>query len=174
MGNADPFAKRFRERLRSEREARKWSQADVARMLADRNVSTYATTVAKIEAGDRAVRLDEAVAIADIFGMSMDAFLGRGHSPEARLTDVLRTLQSTARQATEFATAGAAALRDRSVELTGFQFEGRDDLIARTDAACDALTQSAAALRKLLQINTSDDIEVAVGAFWDDVAKRVK
>ncbi len=142
-------------------------------MLADRGVSTYATTVAKIEGGDRAVRIDEAVAIADVFGMSLDAFLGRGQSSEAQLVDVLRTLQSTARQATEFATASAAALRDRSAELAAFQFEGRDDLIADTEATCDALTQAVASLRKLLQIKTSDDMEAAMGTIWHDLANRV-
>ena len=34
-------------------------------------------TIAKIEAGDRTVRIDEATAIADLFGLSLDALLGR-------------------------------------------------------------------------------------------------
>lgn len=172
MGDTDPFAKRFRQRLRSERAARGWKQSDISRMLADRGVPTHATTITKVEAGDRAVRIDEAVAIADIFGMSLDAFLGRGQSSEAQLTDVLRTLQSTARQSNEFATASAAALRDRSIELAAFQFDGRDDLIARTNAARDALSASVTALQKLLQINSSEDIEAAVSAFFADVSSR--
>ena len=142
-------------------------------MLADRGVATYATTVAKIEAGDRAVRLDEAVAIADIFGMSLDVFLGRNQSPERELADLLRSLQATARQATEFATASSAALRDRSAELAAFQFGERDALVADTNAACDALTQAAVALRKVLQIKTSDDMQAFFDTFFDELANRV-
>ena len=37
----------------------------------------HATTVAKIEAGSRSVRINEAVAIADLFGVSLDSLLGR-------------------------------------------------------------------------------------------------
>ena len=37
----------------------------------------YSTTVAKIESGERAVRIDEAAALADLFDVSVDALLGR-------------------------------------------------------------------------------------------------
>jgi hypothetical protein len=42
----------------------------------------HPTTVAKIEAGDRSVRINEAVGIADLFEVSLDSLLGRklGHN----------------------------------------------------------------------------------------------
>lgn len=50
----------------------------VANAMAKRyGVEVYSTTIAKIEAGDRAVRVDELYAFADLFGMSADALLGR-------------------------------------------------------------------------------------------------
>jgi len=38
------------------------------------------STISKIEAGDRAVRIDEAAGFADLFGTSTDALLGRPSS----------------------------------------------------------------------------------------------
>jgi hypothetical protein len=37
----------------------------------------HATTIAKIEAASRSVRINEAVALADLFGVSLDWLLGR-------------------------------------------------------------------------------------------------
>lgn len=75
MGRRERIADYFRKRLRSERELKGWSQADMAKMLSDNGF--HATTIAKIEAGDRTVRIDEATAIADLLGLSLDALLGR-------------------------------------------------------------------------------------------------
>ena len=45
----------FRKRLRLERdEVRGWSQAELAKMLTARGIDMHPTTIAKIEAGDRA------------------------------------------------------------------------------------------------------------------------
>lgn len=75
MGRKERTADYFRKRLRAERELKSWSQADMAKMLSDNGF--HATTIAKIEAGDRTVRIDEATAIADLLGLSLDALLGR-------------------------------------------------------------------------------------------------
>lgn len=91
---------RFRERIRQEREYRKWSQAAVADMLSDKGIKgVYPTTVAKIESGERAVRIDEAAALADLFDMSVDALMGRSPgSQPSELAFQLRTVRDTARQ----------------------------------------------------------------------------
>jgi transcriptional regulator with XRE-family HTH domain len=73
---------RFRHMARAERERRKWSQADVARKLTERGIDKiHHTTVAKVESGEREVKLDEAVAIADLFGLPLDVMLGRRQFP---------------------------------------------------------------------------------------------
>lgn len=71
----DPFGRR----LRYERERRGWTQADVAKRLAERGITLHPTAIAKIEQRDsrrpRVIRLDEAAAIADIFGLSVNDML---------------------------------------------------------------------------------------------------
>ena len=67
----------LRDNLRNERERRKLTQTQVAEMLLTRVRSMHTSTVAKIEAGTRAVHADELSAYADIFGVSVDALLGR-------------------------------------------------------------------------------------------------
>ena len=81
MGLADRVETVFRERLHDERKARRLSQAELAKMLNARGVPAYPTTVAKIESGERSVKLDEIAAIADIFGVSIDTFIGRQSNP---------------------------------------------------------------------------------------------
>jgi transcriptional regulator with XRE-family HTH domain len=77
MGRKERTKDYFRKRLKSERDRRGWSQADMAKMLSDKEIPMHPTTIAKIEAGDREVRIDEAAGIADLFGVSLDALLGR-------------------------------------------------------------------------------------------------
>ena len=77
MGRKERTEDYFRKRLRVERELKGWSQSDVAKMLSDNGTAMHSTTIAKIEAGDRNVRIDEATAISDLFEVSLDGLLGR-------------------------------------------------------------------------------------------------
>lgn len=56
----------------------------------------HPTTVAKIEAGDREVKLDEAAALAELFDMSLDAMLGKAMPDESSLTFALMNVSSYA------------------------------------------------------------------------------
>jgi hypothetical protein len=49
----------------------------MANQLSKRGFKAYDSTIAKIEAGDRSVSIDEAAVIADIFEISLDSLLGR-------------------------------------------------------------------------------------------------
>jgi hypothetical protein len=50
----------------------------MAKLLSENGIPMiHATTIAKIEAGSRPTRIDEAIGIADVFGISLDALLGR-------------------------------------------------------------------------------------------------
>jgi transcriptional regulator with XRE-family HTH domain len=100
MGNSKWTDKRFGQRVKAEREDQGWSQADMAKALSTVGVHRmHPTTIAKIEAGDRSVRINEAVGIADLFEVSLDALLGRQWPHDASLMFALRTLAGYARDA---------------------------------------------------------------------------
>lgn len=69
---------RFGDWLKAERTKRGWSQPQLAKMMSARGIAPmHATTIAKIEAASRSVRINEAVALADLFEVSLDWLLGR-------------------------------------------------------------------------------------------------
>ncbi len=70
----------FAEWLKATRTHRKMSQAELAKALSARGIAAHATTIAKIEAGDRAVRLDEAVELCIILGGALGDLFPRGES----------------------------------------------------------------------------------------------
>lgn len=74
---ADRVATQFGKRLRTERERRGWSQAELAKLLAGKGIPAHPTTIAKLEAAERHAKMRELVGLADIFGMSVDTLLGR-------------------------------------------------------------------------------------------------
>ena len=98
-------------------------------MLGDKGIKgIYPTTVAKIESGERAVRIDEATALADLFEVSLDALVGRKqNSQEDELAYLLRLLRDTARDSSEQVGATMETIRDQLEELPG-EFHGADVL----------------------------------------------
>jgi transcriptional regulator with XRE-family HTH domain len=83
----------FGKRIKAERERQGWSQVHMANMLSRRKTDMHATTIAKIEAGTRSVRINEAVAIADLFEVGLDYLLGR-HKPDSSTLEFALTLLS--------------------------------------------------------------------------------
>ncbi len=83
----------------------------------------HATTVAKIEAGTRSLRVTEAVGIADLFEISVDTLLGR--KPGAQGSDLvyrLRLLRDTAQRLAPQLLATAESIREQIEELpSGFE-----------------------------------------------------
>ena len=148
MGKQGRVGDQFRERLRSERVRRDWSQSDVAKMLSDKGIDgIYPTTIAKIEAGDRAVRIDELLAIADLFEVSLDGLLGRRIDMKERdLTFVLQGFVDTARSASVQLAAIETSLDTKSAELAAFQFDARDVIIEGCDWVRSVLTQASEVL----------------------------
>ncbi|SHV28300.1 Uncharacterised protein [Mycobacteroides abscessus subsp. abscessus] len=95
----------FAEWLKATRTHRKMSQAELAKALSARGIAAHATTIAKIEAGDRAVRLDEAVELCIILGGALGDLFPPGESRslsrkvdalEVQLGSVLRQLDAAA------------------------------------------------------------------------------
>lgn len=72
----------FRTNMRREREARGWTQGELARALRDAGWPTLAhqTTLARLESGQRPPRLDEATVIATVLDTTLDRLLS---APEA-------------------------------------------------------------------------------------------
>lgn len=114
MGKPTALEDYFRKRLKALRQSRGWSQSDVAKMLSDKGITQmYGTTIAKIEAGDRSVRIDEAAEIAELFGIALDDFVGRRGAERDRahsLTAVADEAQKLVLEVIE--------IRDRVIGLT--------------------------------------------------------
>jgi transcriptional regulator with XRE-family HTH domain len=78
MGRREQTENYFGKRVKAERELRGWSQSRMAELLSANDIPMiHASTIAKIELGSRPTRIDEAIGIADLFGISLDALLGR-------------------------------------------------------------------------------------------------
>ncbi|MET8401425.1 helix-turn-helix transcriptional regulator [Streptomyces sp900116325] len=107
MGNhAQPwmFAEdRFGRRLRKEREDRGMTQSDVARVLEkEHSLKLHSTAIAKMEQREvdrpRAIRLSEARAIADMFGLSVDEMTSPAESDIQAVARAFAALGAQAEQ----------------------------------------------------------------------------
>lgn len=151
MGNKKWTEDYFRKQLRDGRERRGWTQEQFANLLSDRAIPMHWTTVAKIEKGDRSVRIDEAAVIADIFEISLDALLGRNVATQRDQVYALQAaLQTAAYQAPGQISAIEASLHERLAELEEFEFDERTAIAAEWKRAAKALAQARDALVKTL------------------------
>lgn len=67
---------RFARLVRWAREQRGWSQDELARQLKAAGLPLHQTGLARLEAGDRGIRLNEAAVISKVIGLGLDAFGG--------------------------------------------------------------------------------------------------
>ena len=116
MGKAD---ERFAARTKRERERRGWRQEDLAIRVAAEGLSLHATAFSKIEAGQRAVSLDDAVCIAAAFDVPL-TYLLLSDDPGviARELDEARAEFAEAQAQSDAELARAAAAWNRIQELT--------------------------------------------------------
>ena len=120
------------------------SQTRMAELLAEHGFRAYGTTVAKIEANERAVAAEELAAYADVFGCSVDALMGRPSQPVGDRDFVLRRLHGSLEDAQR---AWRVALRDIAAALAEIDADGEDaDLITTVQDTCSKLADGAAAL----------------------------
>lgn len=146
MGSHKWIDEQFGKTVRAQREQRGWSQADMAKMLSDKGIQPmHPTTVAKIEAGDRSVRINEALGIADLFEVSVDSLLGRKHlTQDEELAQRLRELHGLADRYISEIRVMSIEVMDRvpAVGLGGIRDEFVDDvreLVADSDQLWRAL-----------------------------------
>jgi transcriptional regulator with XRE-family HTH domain len=102
----DPVTTLFGRRLRGLREEAGLTQRQLADLMRAAGYKMHQTTVAKIEAGERAVPVDEAAQFADVLGIDLTQMInvGKGRlvtaqlkvrSLEFRAEDYARTLEET-------------------------------------------------------------------------------
>lgn len=115
MGKAD---ERFAARTKRERERRGWRQEDLAIRVAAEGLSLHATAFSKIEAGQRAVSLDDAVCIAAAFDVPL-TYLLLSDDPGviARELEEVQAGLAQAQAESDDALHRAAALWNRKQEL---------------------------------------------------------
>lgn len=106
----------------------------------------HPTTIAKIEAGDRSVTIDEAAGVADLLELSLDSLLGRLSGLKTDLAFALRALQSVAHDSVWELTTMQVVLGERLADLSDFEFDGREELDSEAARAMEALGEAHRAL----------------------------
>jgi transcriptional regulator with XRE-family HTH domain len=133
-GKQDPTAARFAANVRARRELRGWSQRQLAEAMSALGYRNFRQqTLAEVEAGSRAVKLDEALALSRALGITVDNLIR-----PAGLTKVASELLAaswealeTTRQARDWARESEAARRRLAkalVAATGHEVELADEL----------------------------------------------
>jgi len=98
------WEQRFGSKTREMRQARNWSQEDLASRLSEVGVEMHQTTVAKLERGARPLRVSEAVAIATAMGEPvLSVFYGPGPEQEPMSIKMLRESLERTEEAIAFA-----------------------------------------------------------------------
>lgn len=129
--------------MRQERERRQWSQADLSQRLIDKGMDTmYPSTVAKVEAGERTVRIEEAFALADLFDVSVDWLGGREDGLEDDAIYTLRSVLDSAQQSGMQIAGIRTTLTERFAELDGLDIKGLKDLQRQAAAVVAALQKA--------------------------------
>jgi transcriptional regulator with XRE-family HTH domain len=162
MGSEKWTDKHFGKRVKNERDHRGWSQADMAKKLSDHGIQPmHPTTVAKIEAGERSVRINEAVGIADLFEISLDSLLGRKPRAERDLEYALGALLD----------AVYTSLEDIPADFAGY------DTLARHGREVFTYLNTAREVLGKLEDQLSADMEPwtssAIGAWSEQLAERI-
>jgi transcriptional regulator with XRE-family HTH domain len=150
MVRTDRIDDYFSKRLKTERERRKWTQADIAKRLRGKGIHVTSTAIAKMEAEKpslrRSVKISEAAGIAELFGVSLDSLLGRRVGVENDLSNALGALQHAAEKATWEIGVIHGYVQHGFTELEPYQFESRQDLDSEGHRALDALLAAQDAL----------------------------
>jgi transcriptional regulator with XRE-family HTH domain len=162
MGRAERARDDFRNKLRTERKSRNLSQADLAKLLeASTEQAWHPTTIAKIEAGERSVRIDEAAAIADLFELSLDGFLGRRTSGRDDMVYAARALSSVVSQAHYQLENIERNVRDRADELDALAPSKGwiKDFAVRCAKACDKVREAGESLDEAVSKPSSPELK---------------
>jgi transcriptional regulator with XRE-family HTH domain len=106
--------------MREERERRGWHQVELAARVTAAGVPLIGSAVSKSEAGRRAVRLGEAVAVARVLGIPLAALLTDAGEREARIAE-MRAEAARLGDESDEALRRAVYYRNAAAELAGEQ-----------------------------------------------------
>lgn len=135
-------------RVKATRELRGWTQAKLAELLVEHGIEPmHTSTVQKIEAGDRSVSVGEAAGIADVFGLSLDALLGRNPPKNRSALDAIGWVMDATYTMRASVDRDGKGLRSRLGELP--RFDGRAALVGAGREALECLDAGRAALDRL-------------------------
>jgi transcriptional regulator with XRE-family HTH domain len=150
----------FRKGLRAERERRGLTQPELAELFRANGINLHWSTIAKIENGDRSVRIDEAARIADVFEVSLDTLLGRAAAPGGKdELYTLRALVHTAGHTASLAENLESSLRDRIADVAAFNPAGwARVLVTGCEGACEALAAAQDTLRGTLSLEHNEEM----------------
>ena len=106
--------------------------------------------------------MDEAVAIADLFGVSLDSLLGRRSGAEGEVADVVMSLQHAANRSWQDVGAVHSTIQGWLLELGDLvDFEGYKELQAAGDKALEALKKAQEGLREITWIKAPERVFVS-------------
>ena len=98
----------------------------------------------------RGVKLDEAAAFADVFGVTVDRLMGRRARPKADLFHGLRGVLDAGREAAWSVSSAELVLRERAAELAGMDdADAYAELVADAEKAADALAEAGLVIARL-------------------------
>lgn len=123
----------FAERARALRQAREWSQEDVAQRMTKLGFSWRQSTVAKTEAADRPIRVNEAAALATIFAVNLGELVTPEQHPLATRLSKERSMLANAHAEAERIQRQAAEL-ERLIDFGERRVRIVEDLVAYVDA----------------------------------------
>lgn len=150
MGNQSVLEEQFRKRLRELREERGWSQDQLANMLHDKGFDwLIKTTISKIEAGKRNVRIDEAVAIADLFQLPLDVLLSRSSARKVDLQSFLTSALGAVKEFEGKVQVALGGLVSGANVVAGLDFEGRDELMREFKTVDESMAASIRACKRI-------------------------
>jgi hypothetical protein len=133
----------------------------MAKLLAEKGVHLHWTTIAKIEKGERSVRIDEAAAIADLFDVSVDTLLGRKQTQQRDLDYALGALTDAAFTSRTELKRIANTLRDR-VDDIPLEYKGYDSRSKLVRDFSKHLDAASATLNELIEHRIADSEQKAI------------
>ena len=148
--------------LKDARGAKSWSQTDMAKQLHQQlGTKYYGSTIAKIEAGDRPLKLAELVAVAELFEVSVDTLLRREARPRGNQAQALRVVADTATKSSVAIVNVESAIQDRLADLAAFDdLPERDTLIASLKQAYSLLVDADGALTDVFHAARKSALDV--------------
>jgi transcriptional regulator with XRE-family HTH domain len=152
----------FRDRLRSERKRRGWSQEQLCERLAQQRTPISQSVISKMESAHREPRPDELVAIAKVFGLTVDTMLGYKGGKDESLDYALRSMRDTARRSATAIRMAASDIDAAEGEVYSWVFAGNRQL-AHYLSAFHRHTELALTALRIADLLTDFDVAAPPG-----------